>query len=82
MVLVVEDKMFQKAQEYPDQVPYIVLWKDLVPNPSQWVKSFFFSLANIFPSTGTVSTLVMGEWKQEVPISTALLHPILQDSIP
>jgi hypothetical protein len=33
-VLVVEDKIFQKAQGHPDQVPYIEVRKDLTIKPS------------------------------------------------
>lgn len=42
IVLLVGDKVFQKAQGHTDQDPYIVVQKDLVTNPLPWVKSFLF----------------------------------------
>lgn len=39
-MLAVEDKVFQKAGRHPDQVPYIIVWKDLVTNPPPWIKTF------------------------------------------
>lgn len=43
-VLVVEDKVLQKVQGHPEQVPYIVVWEDFVANPLSWVKSFLLPL--------------------------------------
>jgi hypothetical protein len=52
-VLAVESKVFQKVGEYPDQVPYILVWKDLVTNPLPWVKSCLLPLtyATLPPET-------------------------------
>ena len=47
-VLAVEDKVFQKAQGHPEQVPYIVVWKDLVANPPALVRSFLLPLTSTF----------------------------------
>lgn len=42
MVLAVENKVFLKARGHPDQVPYIVVWKDLVVNPPPWVNPLYY----------------------------------------
>lgn len=52
-VLAVEDRVFQKGQGHPEQVPYITVWKDLVANSPLWVKSFLLPLTNAFLLPGT-----------------------------
>jgi hypothetical protein len=78
IVLAVEDKVFQKA----DQVCYIVVWKDLVTNPPQCFKSFFFSTAKIFSSTEWCQPWWWGNGNKKFPYRLPLLHPIIQDSTP
>ena len=46
-VLAVESKVLQKVGDYPDQVPYILVWKDLVTNPLPWVKSCLLPLTYV-----------------------------------
>ena len=81
-VLAVEDKVFQKAQGHPEQVPYITVWKDLVAKPPLWVKSFLLLPTNAFLLPGTMPALMTNEQKQEVSKSSKLLYPILQDGTP
>lgn len=82
MVLVVENKVFQKARENPDQVPYIVVWKHLFVNPPPWVKSFLLPLTNVTLFPETMPALMAKEQKGEDSKPSKLLYPILQDSIP
>lgn len=81
-VLAVEDKVFQKVQGYPEQVPCIVVWKDLVANLLPWVKSFLLPFSSATLPPGTIPALMAEEQKQEVSKSSKYLYPILQDSTP
>ena len=31
---------------YPDQVPYVMVWQDLVENPPKWLKPFIYKLSS------------------------------------
>lgn len=52
LILTVKSKVFQQQGGHPDQVPYIIVWQDLVQNPPSWVKPFRFSL------------MITGQWWQ------------------
>lgn len=77
MVLAVENKVFQKAGKYPDQVPYIVVWKDLVTSLPPWVKSFLLPLTNVTLPTETMPALLAKERKREDSKLSKLLYPVL-----
>lgn len=75
-----ENKVFQKVQGHPEQVPQIVVWKDLVANLPPWVKSFLLPQTNVILSTETMPALMAEEQKQEDSRPSKSLYPILQDS--
>ncbi|XP_060222455.1 uncharacterized protein LOC132647100 isoform X3 [Meriones unguiculatus] len=88
-VLAVEDKVFQKACGHPDQVPYIVVWKNLVTHPPPWIKPFLIPTNNSpsIKSPEPEVTALMTETKKKDPkgapsTPSAPLHPILQDGTP
>lgn len=60
-VLAVENRVFQKVGEYPDQVPYLVVWKDLLTNPLSWVKSCLLPLTNVTLPTEIMPALLAKE---------------------
>ena len=74
-MLAVEDMVCLKTHEHPDQVPYIVVWKDLVINLPPWVKPFSFLLLMFPHQQGAVLALVTEEW--EISKSIAPLYPVL-----
>lgn len=40
LIKAIEGIVFRPQGRYPDHIPYIVIWCDLVQNPPSWVKSF------------------------------------------
>ena len=40
---------------HPDQVPYVMVWQDLVENPPKWLKPFVHKI----PSSSNSQVLVM-----------------------
>lgn len=41
IIRAVERVVFQPRSGHPDQIPYIVVWRNLVENPPPWIKAFF-----------------------------------------
>ena len=58
-----------------DQVPYVMVWQDLVENPPKWLKPFIHKL----PSSSSSRVLVM-ETPQEVTKKKVDPKPVLQES--
>ena len=58
-----------------DQVPYVMVWQDLVENPPKWLKPFIHKL----PSSSSSQVLVM-ETPQEVTKKKVDPKPVLQES--
>lgn len=72
-VLAVEDRVFQKTQGHPEQLPYIVVWKDLVANPPPWMRSFLLPLTNATLPLGTMSVLMAEQKTGSLQVSKAPL---------
>lgn len=66
LVIAVKKVVFQFTEGgHPDQVPYILVWLDLVQNPSPWVKLWILEQ----PETTLAVTAVITEPKPEPTIS-------------
>ena len=60
---------------HPDQVPYVMVWQDLVENPPKWLKPFVYKL----PSSCNSQVLVM-ETPPEETKKKEDPKPVLQES--
>ena len=60
---------------HPDQVPYVMVWQDLVENPPKWLKPFVHKL----PSSSNSQVLVM-ETPPEETKKKEDPKPVLQES--
>ena len=65
-ILALMEKIFVPGKEgHPDQVPYIVTWKNLVKDPPNWLKPF---LPPPLPmQVLTVKAAIDGEDKEKKP---------------
>ena len=70
----VKSKIFLPGHEgHPDQIPYILVWQDLVENPPPWLAPFL--------SSGTCKVLAMRPADPPKPkIPSVPLYPIWPDS--
>ncbi|CAK7297947.1 Gag polyprotein [Vulpes lagopus] len=66
-----------KPDSHPDQVPYILIWQDMIKNPPAWLKPF------LPPKAGPTEILAL--WKAEKETDStpqAPFYPVFQDSSP
>ena len=45
-----QDIIFRLWIRHPDQVPYIIVWENIILRPPSWVKPFFASTGIFYPS--------------------------------
>ncbi|CAD7685072.1 unnamed protein product [Nyctereutes procyonoides] len=78
IILQVKALIFRdKPVGHPDQVPYILVWQDMIENPPPWLKSF------LPPKAGPSKILALRKAEKETESKTKrLLYPVLQDSSP
>ena len=66
-----------KPDGHPDQVPYILAWKDMIKNPPPWLKPFLSLKAE------PTKVLALRKAEKETDSKTKTpLYPIFQDSSP
>ena len=64
-----------KPDGHSDQVPYILIWQDMIENPPPWLKPF------LPPKAGPTEILALWKAKKETDsMPEAPLHLVFQDS--
>ncbi|CAD7679612.1 unnamed protein product [Nyctereutes procyonoides] len=75
---VVKSVIFRdKLDGHSDQVPYILIWQDMIKNPPPWLKPF------LPPRAGPTEILALWKARKETdPTPQVPLYPVFQDSSP
>ena len=78
IILQVKTVIFRdKPDGHSDQVPYILIWQDMIENPPPWLKPF------LPPKAGPTEILALQKAKKEIDsMPEAPLRPVFQDSSP
>uniref|UniRef100_A0A673V210 CCHC-type domain-containing protein n=1 Tax=Suricata suricatta TaxID=37032 RepID=A0A673V210_SURSU len=72
----IEERVYQRMGGHPGQIPYIVVWKDLVPNPPIWVKPF---LPPVSPQVLVARTPEEEKPRRTMTSPSASPYPVLQE---